>query len=89
MGYWLAAPAQGHGIMTRAVAALVQHALETWHLQRVEIRAATDNKRSRAIPGRLGFTEEGVVYSAERVGHRLLDQVVYGMPADEWLRRSA
>jgi ribosomal-protein-serine acetyltransferase len=87
MGYWLAAPAQGRGIMTRAVNALVQHAFETWRLERVEIRAATANTRSRAVPERLGFVEEGVVQGAERVGDRLLDQAVYGILADDWLGR--
>jgi len=79
IGYWLAASAQGQGTMTRSVRALVNHALRTWRLHRVEIRAAVDNARSRAIPERLGFTEEGVVREAERIGGRYVDQVVYSM----------
>jgi nicotinamidase-related amidase/RimJ/RimL family protein N-acetyltransferase len=77
IGYWLAATAQGRGVMTSAVAALVDHALRTWQLHRVEIRAAVDNGRSRAIPERLGFTQEGVLHDAERIGERYTDQVVY------------
>ena len=38
--------------MTVAVRLLVDHALSTWDLNRVEIRAAVENHRSRAIPNR-------------------------------------
>lgn len=84
IGYWLAAPAQGRDVMTRAVRALVDHALRTWRLHRVEIRAAVDNTRSCAIPERLGFTHEGVAREAERIGECYVDQVVYSMLAGEW-----
>jgi ribosomal-protein-serine acetyltransferase len=50
---------------------------------RVEIRAAPENARSRAIPGRLGFTQEGTLRQVERVGDRYLDNVVYAMLAED------
>jgi ribosomal-protein-serine acetyltransferase len=67
--------------MTGAVRALVDHALRGWELNRVEIRAAPDNRRSRAIPERLGFRQEGVLRQAERVSDRYLDSVLYAMLA--------
>lgn len=81
IGYWLAEAAVGKGTMTEAVRALTAHAFESWGLHRVDIQAATENLRSRAIPERLGFTEEGTLRGAERVGDRYLDIVVYGMLA--------
>jgi RimJ/RimL family protein N-acetyltransferase len=48
------------------------------------IRAALENVRSRAIPQRLGFREEGVLREAERVGDGYLDIVVYSMLGTEW-----
>jgi ribosomal-protein-serine acetyltransferase len=84
IGYWLAESHQGRGIMTGAVSALVDHAFGVWKLERVEIRAAPGNRRSRAIPERLGFTEEGTLRGVERVGDRQLDNVVYSMLASEW-----
>jgi ribosomal-protein-serine acetyltransferase len=77
IGYWLAQSAQGRGTMTCAVKALVDHAFKVWGLHRVEIRAAVDNTRSRAIPERLGFIQDGVLRAAERIGDRYADQVVY------------
>ena len=84
IGYWLAADEQGRGTMTRAVRALVDHAFSGWKLNRVVIMAAPENARSRAIPVRLGFTEEGTLRQAERVGERYLDSVVYAMLAADW-----
>ncbi len=85
IGYWLAESAQGHGTMTDAVRALVDHAFRAWRLHRVEIRADVDNTRSRAIPERLGFTQEGVAREAERVGDHYADQVVYAILATDRL----
>jgi ribosomal-protein-serine acetyltransferase len=79
IGYWLSEREQGHGLMTQTVRALDDHALREWGLHRIEIRAAPENHRSRAIPERLGFSEEGVLEQAERVGERYLDSVVYGL----------
>jgi ribosomal-protein-serine acetyltransferase len=84
IGYWLAEGHQGRGTMTEAVRVLVTHAFEVWKLNRVEIRAAVANVRSRAIPERLGFKEEGVLRQAERIGDRFEDLVVYSMLAREW-----
>jgi ribosomal-protein-serine acetyltransferase len=87
IGYWLGEQYQGQGTMTQAVRVLLDHALGTWNLNRVEVRAAPDNRRSRAILERLGFREEGVLRAAERIEGRFLDSVVYGMLACEWQAR--
>lgn len=84
IGYWLAPPHQGHGLMTRACAALLEHAFMTLRLNRVEIRCAPENARSRAIPLRLGFREEGVAREAQRLGNGYTDLVVYAHLAREW-----
>jgi hypothetical protein len=86
LGYWLAEAAQGRGTMTRAAAALVDHALTGWQLNRVEIRADVANRRSRAIPERLGFQQEGTLRQAARIGERYIDHVVYSMLAADWSR---
>lgn len=84
IGYWIAEAAQGHGTVTRAVAALTDHAFRVWNLNRVEIRAGIENERSRAIPRRLGFAEEGVLRQSERIGERFVDHVVYAVLAEDW-----
>jgi ribosomal-protein-serine acetyltransferase len=83
IGYWLAADHQGRGTMTQAVRALVDHAFDIWGLHRIEISAAVDNARSRAVAERAGFREEGVRRDAERHGERYLDLVLYGLLATD------
>ncbi|HET7418336.1 MAG TPA: GNAT family protein [Solirubrobacterales bacterium] len=84
IGYWLAEDAQGRGTMTAVVRALVEYAIHEWELHRVEIHCAPENRRSRAIPERLGFREEATLRETELVGGRYLDSVVYGLLAPEW-----
>jgi ribosomal-protein-serine acetyltransferase len=83
IGYWLAEEHQGRGLMTRAVQAVADYAFDELELNRVEIEAAVGNRRSRAIPERLGFQQEGILRDYERVGDRYLDIVVYSLLANE------
>lgn len=87
IGYWLAEAFQSWGIMTRACRYLVDYAFRELNLNRVEIRCAIGNHKSRAIPERLGFKNEGTVRQAEWLYDHFVDHVVYGMLADEWLTR--
>lgn len=88
LGYWLSQDAQRQGIMTKACTAYVSHAFDELRLHRVEIRCATENAKSRAIPKRLGFTNEGVLRQVECINGQYLDHVVYGLLAPEWHKRS-
>ena len=84
VGYWLAEKHQGRGYMTLACRAFIGHAFGELGLNRVEIRVATENHRSRAIPERLGFQLEGVVRDAEWLYDRFVDHAVYGLLARDW-----
>lgn len=84
IGYWLGEKYVGKGIMTKACRALVDYALTDLNLNRVEIRCAEKNCKSRAIPKRLGFTEEGMIREAEWLYDHYVNHVVYGMLAEEW-----
>ncbi len=89
IGYWLAQDAEGHGLMTTAVSALLRHGFRTLKLNRIEIRAGVRNRRSRAIPKRLGFRHEGTLRQAELLANRYVDHAVYGLLAEEWRIRQA
>jgi len=84
IGYWIAAEAEGKGIVTRACRAALKYAFETRAMNRIQIRAAVDNRRSRAIPERLGFTFEGTERSGALVQGRYQDLAVYALLASEW-----
>ena len=53
--------------MTLCTKALIQYVYEEYDIHRIEIRMSTKNKKSRAIPIRLGFTQEGILRSEERL----------------------
>lgn len=83
LGYWVAQDHQGLGLVTGACGALLTHAFGGG-LNRVEIRCAVDNRRSRAVPMRLGFCQEGVLRDAEWLYDHFVDHAVYAMLARDW-----
>lgn len=86
IGYWLAAEATGKGLATRASAAVIDYLFAQEKLHRVEIQAAVDNVRSRAIAERLGFTLEGIKRDSEWLTNRFADHALYSLLAHEWHR---
>lgn len=84
IGYWLGKQFQGNGIMTRVAKALTDYAFNELKINKVEIRAAVENKKSRGIPERLGFVNEGCIRQAEWLYDHYVDHAVYGMLAEEW-----
>ncbi len=84
LGYWLAKEFEGRGLMTHSCRALTAHAFEVYSLNRVTIACATENKKSRAIPERLGFELEGVRREAEWLYDHFVDHALYGMLASDW-----
>lgn len=86
LGYWLAETHQGRGLMTRACRALVEYSFGELELNRVEIRCATGNQRSCAIPQRLRFRQEGVLRQNEWLYDHFVDHAVYATLAEDWER---
>ena len=85
IGYMLDEKYEGRGIMTRAVKAMIDIALFEYDLHKVEIWVAEGNNKSRAIPERLGFVQEGILRNAEWLYDHYVDHVVYGVLRKEWL----
>jgi len=86
IGYWLGESSQGKGLMTGACRALVDYLFSELKLHRIEIRCATTNPRSCAVPKRLGFSKEGVLRQAQAFDDTFLDLEVYAMLAHDWSR---
>jgi len=59
MGYWLAEPLWGRGLMTKAVVLLVGHAFEQMNAERVQAFAYEWNAGSRRVLEKSGFQLEG------------------------------
>jgi ribosomal-protein-serine acetyltransferase len=88
IGYWVAEPHQGRGLVTRACRGLVDYAVRELGLNHVEIACAPGNARSCAVPERLGFVREGTLRQREWLYDRFIDHEMYGILASEWVARS-
>ena len=77
--YWLAASHQGRGLMSASCRAMIEYSFGTLGLHRLTIRCASENRRSRAIPERLGFTFEGLARDAEWLYDHFVHHAVYGL----------
>jgi ribosomal-protein-serine acetyltransferase len=79
LGYWITREFEGKGYVFKSVQRVLEFCFHALLMQRIEIRSATGNLRSQRIALRLGFTREGVLREAERIGERRVDQVVFSM----------
>ncbi|MDA5559596.1 GNAT family protein [Exiguobacterium sp. MMG028] len=86
IGYWLGQEFQGKGIMSRALETIIEYGFRDLKLNKIEIRVATENVKSRALPERLGFREEGVIRDAEWLYDRYVDHVVYGLLQNDFFQ---
>jgi ribosomal-protein-serine acetyltransferase len=85
VGYWLDAACEGRGLATAAVRALLDIGFGQRALERIELRAAPANDRSRALAARLGFQHEGTLrHAIRRPAGGFEDEVLYAMLAQDW-----
>ena len=87
IGYWIRSSYEGRGLVSRAAGEYTRVAFEHVGLNRVVIRAAVGNTRSRAVAERLGYVQEGIERGAGRGFGGFQDMVVYVMLVDDWRAR--
>jgi len=86
IGYWLAENYQGKGIMTDCVRALTDYGFNELDLNRIFICCVTENRKSRAVPERLGYIQEGILQDGIRLYEIYHDVVMYGMVKRNWVK---
>ena len=85
IGYWLSQYVQGKGIMTRSVQKLIDYAFSELGMNRIQIKVAVENRKSRNIPEKLGFQMEGIERDGELlVDNKYTDIVVYSLLRREY-----
>lgn len=87
LGYWLAAPAWGHGFATEAAQAIIDFGFRELGLARVYAQVIAGNRSSIGVLDKLGMVNEGVKRQHVSKARRLHDVVLYGLLRDEWLNR--
>jgi RimJ/RimL family protein N-acetyltransferase len=80
IGYWVAAPARGQGVCTRALRLLARWALEELRLQRLDLITDPDNLPSQRVAEKVGFRREGVLRAHLRhPDGRIRDSVLFSL----------
>lgn len=84
IGYWLHKGMQHQGIMTKTCQRFLDYAYRTKALNRIEIKVASKNFKSQAIPRRLGFTHEGTLRASLLMYEEFYDLELFSLLKKEW-----
>jgi ribosomal-protein-serine acetyltransferase len=84
IGYWIDELQEGKGIVTKSCKRTLEYAFYELNLNRIEIKCAAANKRSQAVPVRLGFQLEGILRSAELLHGEFHDLYLYSLLKTEF-----
>jgi ribosomal-protein-alanine N-acetyltransferase len=87
VGYILARPHWGQGIMSEAMAAFLDHCFSGLGSHRVEALIEPANAGSRRLAENLGFRREGLLRHRLFVTGVYRDVVMYGLLAEDWSAR--
>lgn len=84
VGYSLARPMWGQGLMREAAEALIRYLFERLDLNRIEADIHPDNAASRKLLEHLGFRKEGYFRERWIVNGEISDSEMYGLLRSEW-----
>lgn len=80
IGYWVAAPARGRGVCTRALRLLSKWALDELELKRLDLITDPENLASQRVAEKVGFRREGVLRAHLRhPDGRIRDSVIFSL----------
>jgi len=79
MGYWLAQPYWGQGIITRAIVQMVEYGFENWDINRIFARPFGTNVGSQRALEKAGFVLEGRFSKTLFKNGEYLDELVYAI----------
>ncbi len=84
LGYWLGRQHWGRGVATAAVEAICGYGFETLGLQRIYACVFEPNTASTRVLEKAGFRLEGRHRQAVLKDDELLDELMYGLLAEDW-----
>ena len=84
IGYWLAEPFWGHGIVTAAVKQTVDFAFNHFSVERVFARPFGNNVPSQRVLEKAGFVLEAKFEKILFKNKQLNDELVYGLRREQW-----
>ncbi|HEX5449930.1 MAG TPA: GNAT family protein [Gaiellaceae bacterium] len=82
-GFWLAPSARGRGVMSHALALLLDWCFDVAGLERMELTALPENEIVPKIAERFGYVYEGTLRKRNFERGRRVDLLIWGLLADE------
>ena len=79
LGYWLARPYWGQGIMTAVVRAACDHAVTQWKLARITAHVFDQNHRSARVLEKNNFQFEGLLRKHHHKDGKFIDSRLYAL----------
>jgi len=84
LGYWLAEPFWGKGVISNAVKQSVDFAFDTFHIDRVFARPFGTNLASQKVLEKNGFVLEGRFEKVLFKNNEYLDELIYAVRRENW-----
>jgi len=83
MGYWLAEPFWGNGIITCAIGQIVEYGFKTFDITRIFARPFSTNPASQRVLEKAGFTCEARLKNAVYKNGSYMDELIYAIRKNE------
>lgn len=77
LGYWLAEPFWGNGIITKAITQMIEYGFKNWDINRIFARPFETNIASQRVLEKAGFILEGRFKKTLFKNGEYLDELVY------------
>jgi ribosomal-protein-alanine N-acetyltransferase len=84
LGYWVAEPFWGKGIVAEACRALLDHVFREYAPERLQARVIAGNVASSRVLDKIGFRFEGRLRSALFRREKFEDLLIYSLLREEW-----
>ena len=79
LGYWLAEPFWGNGIITKAIVQIVEYGFMNFDITRIFARPYGTNEASQRVLGKAGFTFEGKFEKTLFKNGEYKDELIYAV----------
>ena len=83
IGYWLAEPYWGQGIMSKAIKHMIEYGFKTFDIERIFARTFGDNFASQKVLTKNGFRKEAFLEKTLFKDKRLHDECILGIRRED------
>ncbi len=87
LGYWLAEPYWGKGIISRVIPEIVEMGFERFDIERIYAGVFQTNKASQRVLEKNGFTHEARLVKNVYKNDQFQDQHIYSVRRENWIKK--